>query len=44
MGNRRRAYRVSVGKLKGRKPLERPGRRWENITKMNLQEIRWRVG
>jgi hypothetical protein len=31
------AYRVSVGRPEGKRPLGRPRRRWENI-KMNLQE------
>jgi hypothetical protein len=35
MGERRRAYRVLVGKSEGRRPLERPRRRWEDI-KMDL--------
>jgi hypothetical protein len=30
------AYRVSVGKREGRKPLGRPRRRWEDNIKMDL--------
>jgi hypothetical protein len=31
------AYRVLVGKLKGKRPVGRPSRRWEDNIKMNLQ-------
>jgi hypothetical protein len=31
MGERRGAYRALVGKSEGRRPLERPRRRWDNI-------------
>jgi hypothetical protein len=32
-----------VGKLEKKRPLARPRRRWEDNTKMDLQEIRWRI-
>jgi hypothetical protein len=32
-------YRVLVGKPEGKRPLRRPRRRWEDIFKMNLQEV-----
>jgi len=38
MGERRDVYRVLVGKPEGKRPLERPRRRWENNIKMGLQE------
>ena len=38
LGDRRGAYRVLVGKPKGRKPLGRLGRRWEDNIKMYLQK------
>jgi hypothetical protein len=41
MGERRGAYRDLVGKPEGRRPLERPRRRWEDNIKMGLREIRW---
>jgi hypothetical protein len=41
MGERRDAYRALVGKPEGRKPLERPRRRWEDNIKMDLQEVGW---
>jgi hypothetical protein len=45
MGERRNAYRILVGKPDGRKPLERPRRRWEDIIQTDLQEVGcWRVG
>jgi hypothetical protein len=39
MGEGRNVYRVLVGKPEGRRPLERPGNRWENGIKMDLREI-----
>jgi hypothetical protein len=39
MGERRGVYRVLVGKPAGERPLMRPRRRWEDNTKMDLQEI-----
>jgi hypothetical protein len=36
-------YRVLVGKPEGKRPLERPRRRWEDGIKMDLREIGWRV-
>jgi hypothetical protein len=41
MGERRGAYRALVGKPDGRRPLERPRRRWEDNIKMDLREIGW---
>jgi hypothetical protein len=32
-------YRVLLGKHEGKRPLERPRRRWENNFKMDLQEM-----
>jgi hypothetical protein len=36
MGERRGVYRVLVGKPEGRRPLERPRRRWEDNIKIDL--------
>ena len=36
---RRCAYRVLVGKPEGKRPLGRPRRKWEDIIKMDLQEV-----
>jgi hypothetical protein len=41
MGERRNLYRVLVGKPEGKRPLERPRRRWEYGIKMDLREIGW---
>jgi hypothetical protein len=40
MGERRGACRALVEKPEGRRPLERPRRRWEDI-KMDLREVGW---
>jgi len=39
MGERRGLRRVLVGKTVGKRPLERPRRRWEDNIKMDLQEV-----
>ena len=39
MGERRGVYRVLVGKPEVKRPLGRPRRRWEDNTKMDLQEV-----
>jgi len=39
MGERRGVYRVFVRKPEGKRPPGRPRRRWENNTKMDLQEV-----
>jgi hypothetical protein len=41
MGEGRNVYRVLVGEPEGKKPLERPRRRWEDGIKMDLREIGW---
>ena len=35
------AYRVLVGKPKGKRPLGRPRHRWEDNIKMDIQEVGW---
>jgi hypothetical protein len=39
MGEVRGAYSILVGRPEGRRPLGRPGRRWEDNIKMYLGEI-----
>jgi len=39
MGQGRGMYRFMVGKSEGKRPLERPRRRWEDNIKMDLQEV-----
>jgi hypothetical protein len=41
MGAKKSAYRILVGKPEGKRPLERPRRRWEVNIKMDLREIGW---
>jgi hypothetical protein len=41
MGEERDAYRILVGRPEGRRPLERPRRRWEDDIKIDLQEVGW---
>jgi hypothetical protein len=43
MGEGRNVYRVLVGKRKGKRPLGRPRRRWEDGIKMDLREMGWGV-
>jgi hypothetical protein len=40
MGEGRGAYRILVGRPEGRRPLGKPGRRWEDNMKMDLQEVK----
>jgi hypothetical protein len=39
MGEERKVYKVLVGKPKGKRPLGRPRRRWEDGVRMDLREI-----
>jgi PAS domain-containing protein len=39
MGEVRRAYNILVRRPEGRRPLERPRRRWEDNIKMDIREI-----
>ena len=36
--------RTDLGKPEGKIPLGRPWRRWEDIIKMDLQEVSWEHG
>jgi len=40
MDEEKGAYRVLVGKPKGKRPLGRPRRRWVNNIRMDLQKVR----
>jgi hypothetical protein len=44
MGEGKNVYRVVVGKHEGKRPFERPRRRWEDGIKMDLREIGWGGG
>jgi hypothetical protein len=39
VGEGRGVYRVLVGRLEGKRPLERPRHRWEDNIKLDLKEI-----
>jgi hypothetical protein len=39
MVEERKVYKVLVGKPEGKRPLERPRRRWEDGIRMDLREI-----
>jgi hypothetical protein len=41
MGEERNMYRVLIEKPKGKRPLGRPRRRWEDGIRMDLREIGW---
>jgi hypothetical protein len=41
---KRDTYKVLVRKPEGKRPLRRPGHRWENNTKISNQEIGWGRG
>jgi len=40
-GDNKGVYRVLVGIREGKRPLGSPRRRWEDNTKMHLQEVRF---
>jgi hypothetical protein len=40
-GEKRTAHRILVRKLRGKRPLGRPRRRWADNIKMDLREIVW---
>jgi hypothetical protein len=40
-GEKRNAYRLSVGKSEGKRPLARPRRRWVDIIQIDLKETGW---
>jgi hypothetical protein len=41
MGEKRKSYRISVGKSEVKRPLGRPRRMGDDNVKMILTEIRW---
>jgi hypothetical protein len=41
MGEERKVNRVLVGKTEGKRPLERPRRRWEDGIRMDLRKTGW---
>jgi hypothetical protein len=41
MGEERNVYKVLMEKSEGKRPLERPRRRWENGIRVDLRETGW---
>jgi hypothetical protein len=41
MEEKRKAYKLLVGKTNGRRPLGRPRRRWFHNIRMDLVEVGW---
>jgi hypothetical protein len=41
LGDMRNVYKILVGKLEGKIPLERPRRRWKNNIRKDLKIIVW---
>jgi hypothetical protein len=44
MGEKRNAYRISVGMPEGKRPLGRSRSRWVDNIKIDLREIGWDGG
>jgi hypothetical protein len=40
-GEKRNVYRIFLGKPEGKRPLEKPRRRWLDNIKVDHREIRW---
>jgi hypothetical protein len=40
-GEERTVYKVLVGKQEGKRPLERPRRRWEDGIRIDVRETGW---
>jgi hypothetical protein len=38
---KRNSYKILVGKPEGKRPLERPSRRWVDNIKIDLSELGW---
>jgi hypothetical protein len=41
MWEKRNAYRILMGKPRGKRPLKRPRRRWVDNIKMELRKMGW---
>jgi hypothetical protein len=40
----RKVYKILLGKPGGKRPLDRPKRRWEKGIRMDFREIGWECG
>jgi hypothetical protein len=40
-GEERVIYRISVGRSEGKRPLGRPGRKWENLREIGINGANW---
>jgi hypothetical protein len=38
---KRKVYRLLIGKAEGKRPLGRPKRRWENVNRMDIGVSGW---
>jgi hypothetical protein len=43
-GKEEKCIQILVGNPEGRRPLERPKRRWKNKIKIDLKQIEWNGG
>jgi hypothetical protein len=43
MVEERKVYKVLVGQPEGKRPVERPRRRWDDGIKMDIMQIGWGV-
>jgi hypothetical protein len=41
MGEMRNAYKILIGKPKGKRPLRRSGHRWKDNIRMNCRKTGW---
>jgi hypothetical protein len=41
VGEEGKVYKVSAGEPEGKRPIRRPGNRWENGIRLDLREICW---
>jgi hypothetical protein len=39
MGEMRSAYKILIGRLKEKRPLGRPGHKWEDNIRIDLREV-----
>jgi hypothetical protein len=42
MGEMRNAYKIMVGRPEGKRPIEKPRRRWEGNIRMDLRGTKWK--